>query len=94
VEWDINLVPANLSFNNLKAVRKLPWIGHIVTSPAAIEGEQSYKVTYFRVGKISLHSQDMIVTESAWDDQQKVQDKNTMSNIADDESLDSASSDD
>ena len=94
IEWDINLVPANLSFNNLKAVGKLPWIGHIVTSPSAVEGEQSFKVTYMRVGKIILHSQDMIVSESTWVDQQKVQDKNKQGIVADDQSMDSVSSDD
>lgn len=33
LEWDINLVPANVKFNNLRAVSKLPWVGHVVTSP-------------------------------------------------------------
>jgi len=35
---------------------KLPWIGHIVTSPIALEGEQRYKVTYFKVGETGFHN--------------------------------------
>lgn len=49
-EWDLNLAPANLRFNNLNSMAKLPWISHLVTSPATLEGDQIYKVTYFRVG--------------------------------------------
>lgn len=51
IEWDINLVPANIKFMNLKAVSKLPWIGHLVTSPSALENGDNYKVSYFRVGE-------------------------------------------
>lgn len=56
LEWDINLVPAGVKFNNLRAMQKLPWVGHVVTSPAAMEGEQNYKVTYFKVGDLAFHS--------------------------------------
>jgi hypothetical protein len=56
LEWDINLVPANPKFANLKSMSKLPWIGHLVTSPAALEGCKNVKVTYFKVGEMSFHS--------------------------------------
>jgi hypothetical protein len=51
IEWDINLVPANIKFTNIKSVSKLPWIGHVVTSPAALENSDNYKVSYFKVGE-------------------------------------------
>ena len=37
---------------------KLPWISHLVTSPATLEGNQIYKVTYFRVGDQRFYNQD------------------------------------
>jgi len=49
-EWDLNLIPSNLRFNNLNSMGKLPWISHIITSPSTLEGAQTHKVTYFRVG--------------------------------------------
>jgi hypothetical protein len=56
IEMDINMVPANIKFSNMKSVSKLPWIGHIVTSPAALECSDNYKVSYFKVGELSFHS--------------------------------------
>lgn len=57
VEWDVNLAPANIKFNNLRAMAKLPWIQHVVTSPTALEGEQTYRVNYFRISDKSFHNQ-------------------------------------
>ena len=56
MEWDINLIPANVKFSNLKSMSKLPWIGHLVTSPATLEGRKLEKVTYFKFGEMSFHS--------------------------------------
>lgn len=47
VEQDIQLAPSEISFNNLKAMSKLPFIGHVITSPATLEQSHREKATFF-----------------------------------------------
>jgi len=67
IEWDINLVPAEVKFNNLRAAAKLPWVGHVITSPAALESVQIFKVVYFKISE--LHFKNFAIDDESQDSQ-------------------------
>lgn len=39
-------------------MQKLPFVGHVITSPATLEQSQIYKVTYFQIGNTNFFSND------------------------------------
>jgi hypothetical protein len=49
-ESSVNLVPADPKFNNIRAMLKLPFVGHVVTSPSVLEGDDNFKVGYLSIG--------------------------------------------
>lgn len=61
------MVPAEVKFNNLRAAAKLPWVGHVITSPAALEGVQIFKVVYFKIAE--LHFKNFAVDDESLDSQ-------------------------
>ena len=58
VLWDINLVPANINFTNLRTMKTLGQVDTIICSKAAFLNANLRYVAAFKVGDILCYNQE------------------------------------
>ena len=56
VLWDVNLVPANIIFNNLRTMKNLGQVGTIICSKAAFINPLFSFIAAFKVGDIIYYN--------------------------------------